>query len=159
MDMVLRIALVYVVLMLGFRVLGKRELSQLSPFELVTLLIIPEIVAPSMTAGDHSMVGALVGVTTLWALAFLNSMLGYRSRLFRPVSESPPAVLVRHGRLVERNLHRERVRPDEVYSEMRLNGIEELAQVKWAILEPGGKVSFVRTDGGETGAEEDDAAE
>lgn len=159
MDMVLRIALVYAVLMLGFRVLGKRELSKLSPFELVTLLIIPEIVAPAMTAGDHSMIGALVGVTALWTLAFLNSMLGYRVRRFRSVSESPPAVLVRHGRLVERNLHLERIRPDEVYSEMRLNGIEELAQVRWAILEPGGTVSFVRADGGETGGGEDDVTE
>ncbi|HEY0972811.1 MAG TPA: hypothetical protein VGE02_17710 [Gemmatimonadales bacterium] len=94
MDFVIRIALVYAVLMLGFRVLGKRELSQLSPFELVTLLMIPEIVSPSLTAGEHSLSGALVGVTTLWALAFLNSMLGYRTRWFRHVSESSPAVLV-----------------------------------------------------------------
>lgn len=156
MDFVIRISLVYVVLMLGFRVLGKRELSQLSALELVTLLMIPEIVSPSLTAGDHSLSGALVGVTTLWILTFANSMLSYRSRWFRSVSESTPSVLVRHGQLVEANLHRERIHPDELYSEMHLNGIEELDQVKWAILESGGKVSFIRADGGETGAEQDD---
>ncbi len=159
MDFVIRIVLVYVVLMIGFRLLGKRELSKLSPFELVTLLIIPEIVAPAMTAGDHSLVGALVGVTTLWVLALVNSMLSYRTSWFRHVTESPPAVLVHDGRLVPGNLHRDRIRPDEVYSEMRLNGIEELGQVKWAILEPGGKVSFVRHDGEETGPEDDDSVE
>ncbi len=156
MDFVIRIALVYAVLMLGFRVLGKRELSQLSSLELVTLLMIPEIVSPSLTAGDNSLSGALVGVTTLWMLTFANSVLSYRWRWFRSLSESAPAVLVRHGQLVEANLHRERIRPDEVYSEMHLNGIEELGQVKWAILEAGGKVSFVRTDDGEAGADGDD---
>ncbi|MHB1223452.1 MAG: DUF421 domain-containing protein [Gemmatimonadaceae bacterium] len=159
MDFVIRIALVYAVLMLGFRVLGKRELSKLSPFELVTLLIIPEIVAPAMTAGDYSLSGALVGVTTLWGLAFLNSMLSYRTRWFRHLSESQPAVLVRHGQFVEAALHRERVRADEVYSEMHINGIETLQQVRWAILEPGGKVSFIREDDGETGAGEGDDVE
>lgn len=136
--------------MLGFRVLGKRELSQLSSLELVTPLMMPETAPPSLTAGDHPSSGALVGVTTLWMLTCASPILSYTSRWFRRVSESTPAVLVRHGRLFEANLHRERIRSDELHSEIHLNGIEELERVKWAILETGGKVSFVRTDAGDT---------
>lgn len=150
MDMVVRVALVYAGLLLAFRFIGKRELSKLSPFELVTLLLVPEIVGPALTTNDHSLTGALLGVATLLCLAVGNSLLDYRSRLARRVTESEPTLLVHRGALVERNLHRERVRPDEIASEMRLSGIERLEQVRWAVLEPGGRISFVRTDGADT---------
>ncbi len=146
MDIVMRIAFVYVALTLAFRALGKRELSQLSPFELVTLLMIAEIVAPSLTAGDESLTGALFGGATLLCLALINSVLTYMSRGFRRFVEAPPTVLVRHGQLIESTLHRDRVRPDEIYSEMHKAGIERLSQVKWGLLEPDGQMSFIRTD-------------
>lgn len=150
MEIVLRIAFVYLVLTLAFRVLGKRELSQLSPFELVMVLLIAEIVSPSLTAGDESLTGAMFGVATLLCLAVLHSVLTYRFKGLRSLSESPPTLLIRHGKIIEANIHRDRVRPDEIYSEMHKAGIEALSQVKWGFLEPDGKMSFVRTDGDET---------
>ena len=144
MDIVIRITLVYALLTFAFRALGKRELSQLSPFELVTLLLIAEIVAPALTAGDESLTGALFGAATLLCLALLNSVLAYMSARFKKVAEAPPSVLVKYGKFVEANLHKDRVRPDEIYSEMHKAGIEQLSEIKWGFLEPDGQMSFIK---------------
>jgi len=79
MEIVIRIALVFVLLTLALRVMGKRELSQLSPFELVMLLLVAEIVAPALTAGDQSLTAALFGAATLFTLSLLHSILTYNS--------------------------------------------------------------------------------
>lgn len=147
METVLRIALVYVVIMAGFRIMGKRELSQLSPFELVTLLLIPEIFAQAMIGEDFSMVTALVAFTTLLSLVFVTSVLAHLSRRFSSLVDAAPTVLVANGALVEANMNRERITPAELYSELHMAGLEELSQVKWAILEPDGQISVVRADG------------
>jgi uncharacterized membrane protein YcaP (DUF421 family) len=145
-----RVALIYVLLTLAFRALGKRELNQLSPFELVMLLMIAEVVSPALTAGDDSLTGAIVGATTLLCLAYLHSVLSYRFKWFQSATESPAAVIIAHGRVLEFAMHKERVRPDELFSEMHKSGIEDLSHVKWGILEPDGKMSFVRCDDGDT---------
>ncbi len=150
MDIVIRIACVFILLTLAMRVMGKRELSQLSPFELVMLLLVAEIVAPALTPGDASLTAALFGAATLLTLTLLHSILTYRFKAVRMASESEPALVVRRGRLVEEVMHKDRVRADEIFSEMHKAGIERLADVKWAWLEPDGKMSFVRADGGDT---------
>lgn len=152
MEILGRVALIYVILTLAFRSLGKRELSQLSPFELVMLLMIAEVVSPALTAGDDSLTGAIIGATTLLCLAYLHSMFSYRFKWFQSATEAPAAVIVAHGRILEATMHKERVRPDEIFSEMHKSGIEQLSQVKWALLEPDGKMSFIRSDDGDTGS-------
>lgn len=149
MEIVIRIAFVFVLLTFAFRALGKRELSQLSPFELVMLLLVAEIVSPALTAGDESLTGAVFGAATLLLLTFLHSLLTYHFKWFRLIAEAPPSVIVRHGRINEPLIHKERIRPDEIFSEMHKAGIERLSQVKWGILEPDGRMSFVRADGEE----------
>ena len=158
MEILGRVALVYVILTFAFRSLGKRELSQMSPFELVMLLMIAEVVSPALTAGDDSLVGALIGMTTLLCVAFAHSVLSYHSKWFRSAAESPPAMVVAHGRIIEPALHNERIRPDEICSEMHKAGIETLAQVRWAFLEPDGTLSFIRADDAETGGSGREAA-
>ena len=157
MEIVIRIAIVFVLLTLSFRVLGKRELSQLSPFELVMLLLIAEIVAPALTAGDESLTAALFGAATLLVLAVIHSILTYRSRSLRAIAEAPPELVIRRGRIIEDIMHKSRVRPDEIFSEMHKAGIERLQQVRWGWLEPDGKMSFVREDEGETQESEEKA--
>lgn len=151
LDLILRVAAIYVILVLGFRVLGKRELSQLSPFELVTVLLVAEIVSPALTAGDESIVGAVIGTATLLLLTFVNSALTYRWKWYRVLGEAPPAVVIHNGRLVEDVLHKDRLRPDEILSEMHKVGISRIEQVRWGFIEPDGKLSFVRADDEETG--------
>ncbi len=143
MDVVFRIAFVYLFLLVIFRLLGKRELSQLSPFEFVVLILLPEILTDGMTAGDHSLTTATVGSATLLLLVFLTSVLSHRFRWFEDLTEGESTVLVYKGRFLESNLNRERVQPAEVFMYMHLEGFERLEQVKWAILEDDGTISII----------------
>ena len=149
LGMILRVALIFGLLTIGFRLIGKRELSQLSPFEVVTLLLVAEIVSPSLTAGDESIPGAVIGAATLLLLTFVNSVLSYRLDWYRKLQEAPPAVIICKGRFVESAMHKDRMRTDEIVSEMHKAGIEHLSQIKWGLLEPDGHMSFIRFDGSE----------
>jgi uncharacterized membrane protein YcaP (DUF421 family) len=142
-DTVLRIAFVYFTLMVALRVLGKRELSEMSPFELVTLLMIPEIFSPALAREDYSMTHATIGAATLFTLLFLTSALTFRFKGAERVVEGKPTVLVRNGQFLERNMQHERVTPDEVLTEMHKSGVEQLHEVRWAILEMDGKIAIV----------------
>ena len=140
---IVRIAFIYFFLMIALRVMGKREMSEMSPFELVTLLMVPEIFSSALAREEYTMTDASVGVATLLTLVFITSLLSFRFKRVEQVVEGTPTVLVNDGRLVERNLKRERVTAEEVFSEMHKAGLEELEQVRWAILEVDGKISIV----------------
>ena len=160
METVLRVGFAYVFILLVLRVMGKRELSQLTPLELVMLLLIPEIVAQGVVREDFSMTNAVIAVTTLTSLVFLTSVLSYRFKWFGGLLEGKPSLLVERGRLVTDEMARERVPPEEVASEMRRAGVERLEDVRWAVLEPGGKIAIIREESGKDGPppEEDEVA-
>lgn len=139
----MRMLCIFVFLTLALRVVAKRELGQMSPFEFVMLLLLAEIVSPALTAGDKTLAGSIIGAAALLTLIFIRSMLTYYSRHFRCFAEARPVVIVRRGVLDERAMDLERIRPDEVLSEMRKAGLEKVEQVKWGILESDGKMSFV----------------
>ena len=143
MEAVLRVVAIYVVIVIGLRLLGKREFGQLSPLELVTLLLIPEIVSNAIQGEHFSVTHAVVGVATLFVLVFLTSLLSARSKRFQTILESEPRVVVHNGRLIPESLMGERVTADEVMSEMRKAGFDDLEQIGWAILESDGKISIV----------------
>ena len=143
METVIRVALIYLVILIGLRLLGKRELSQLTPLELITLMLIPEIVSQSMIGEDFSLTNGVIGITTVFSLVFLTSLLKYLSQKFALLVDGSPSILVERGKFIPENLHKERVTPDEVFSEMHKSGLEELYEVKWAILETDGKISIV----------------
>ena len=144
-ETVWRVTFVFAFLMLAFRLTGKREVGQMSPFELVTLLLIPEIFSSALNRSDDSLSLATVGVATLFLLVFFTGLLTFRSKKMEKVLEGDPTILVRDGKLLERNLRRERVTPEEVFSEMHLAGIERIEDVRWAILEAEGKIAIVPT--------------
>jgi len=143
MEAVLRVVVIYLVIVIGLRLLGKREFGQLSPLELVTLLLIPEIVSNAIQGKHFSLTHAIVGVSTLFVLVFLTSLLGSRSARFQKLLDGEPRVLVHDGKLIPKSLMAERVTPDEVMSEMRKAGFDQLEQIRWAILETDGKISIV----------------
>jgi len=132
----------FAVLMLAFRLLGKRELSRLSPFELVTLMLIPEILSNSVQ-GQGSMLNALAGLFAILFLVLLSSVLSQRFEVVQKVMEASPTLLVADGRLLEANMNRERIAPDELQSEMRKQGLASLGDVRFAVLEGGGNITFV----------------
>src|SRR5687768_384813 len=122
-ESIWRVTFVYAFLLLAFRLSGKREVGQMSPFELVTLLLIPEIFSSALNRSDDSLTLASVGVGTLCLLVFFTGLLTFRSSKAEAVLEGEPAILVRDGQFIERNLRRERVTPEEAYSEMHLAGV------------------------------------
>ncbi len=148
METVLRVIFVYVLVWACFRVLGKRELTQMSPFELVTLLFIPQLFSRALTRQDYSMTNAVIGATTLFTLVFLTSAASYRSQRFARVVQARPRVLVQHGVLVEESLNRERIAPEDVFSAMHKVGLERLDHVEWAILESDGKIALIPSPSG-----------
>ena len=142
-----RIAAIYFFLTVGFRLLGKRELSVMSPLELITLMLIPEI-ASSTIADDGPLLNALAGISVLLSLVFVVSLLSARFKAVEAVIEPSPRVLVSDGELCKEAMFTERITADELYAEMHKHGIAELSHVQWAILESGGDISFVPKHGG-----------
>jgi uncharacterized membrane protein YcaP (DUF421 family) len=143
METVFRVLFVYVLVWACFRVLGKRELTQMSPFELVTLLFIPQLFSRALTRQDYSMTNAVIGATTLFLLVFVTSALSYRFRGISRIVQARPTVLVCRGGLIEEHLNRERIAPEDVFSAMHKVGLERLGQVEWAILEGDGKIALI----------------
>ena len=144
MDIVARAVVVFAFLLLLTRIIGRRELSSLQPFDLILLIILGDAVQQGLTQDDYSLTGSLLAVGTIAVLQVFVSWVGYRFPRTRPVLEGTPIIVVEDGELIERNLRRERLDPEEVAEEARLQGIAHLSEVKWAVLETTGKISFIR---------------
>lgn len=148
MDIVLRATVMFAILFGLLRLMGKRELGQMTPFELVLLVVLGDLVQQGITHNDFSLTGATLAIATF---AFWTLVLGwavYLSPRARRIVEGTPRVLVRNGELVADNLRRDRLTRAEIESEMRLAGIAHLKDIAWAILEPEGRISFIERDGG-----------
>lgn len=147
MDTVLRVAIMYVLILVGLRFVGKREFSELTPMDLIVLLLIPELVSQSLLGDDYSLTNAIIGVVTLLAVVLVVSVATYISPRAERVLEGTPSVLVDHGRIVEKNLEKERITPDELFAQIHLAGLERLDQVRWAIMENDGKIAVIEQRG------------
>lgn len=145
----LHVALAFGALMAVFRVIGKRELGRLSPFEFVTLMLVPEIVS-EVVQGNGDLSSSLVGLSTLFMLVLGTSLLSHRFQTVQQLMESAPTLLVANGLMLERNMNRERIPPEELIAEMHKQGIERLEDVKWAILESSGVIACVPVRGAVT---------
>ncbi|HRE81777.1 MAG TPA: DUF421 domain-containing protein [Opitutaceae bacterium] len=143
METVVRVIVLYLVILVGLRILGKREFGQLSPLELITLLLVPELVSQAALRSDYSLTTGIVAITTLFSLVFLTSVISHRSKRVERWISGTPTVLVARGQLLMDNLNRERISPDEIYSEMHKAGLERIKQVKWALLETDGRIALV----------------
>ena len=151
MDIVLRATVIFLALYVVVRLLGKRELGQMTPFELIVLVVIGDLIQQGVTQNDFSLTGAIIAVSTIafWALVF--SWASFMWPSAERLLEGEPRVIIRDGELLEANLRRSRLTRSEIESEMRLAGIGRMEDVAWGILEPRGKISFIQRaeDGGE----------
>ncbi|KGB58698.1 DUF421 domain-containing protein [Sphingopyxis sp. SE2] len=160
MDIVLRATVMFFVLFLLIRLLGKRELGQMTPFEFVVLVVLGDLIQQGVTHNDFSLTGATLAICTFAFWALVLSWTAYLVPRAKDLLEGTPRVVVRDGRIVTENLRRDRLTRDEILSEMRLAGIGRLADVAWAILEPQGKMSFIKKDhGGARQQDRDDPAD
>jgi uncharacterized membrane protein YcaP (DUF421 family) len=144
MDIVLRAIFLYAFVVFVMRVIGRRELSSMTPFDLVLLIILGDAIQQGLTQDDYSVTGAVLAIATIASLQVFTSYVSYRSRRARRLLEGDPIVVVDHGRIVENNLKRERMTEDEVAAEMRQQQIASLDDVEWAIIESNGSMSFIK---------------
>jgi uncharacterized membrane protein YcaP (DUF421 family) len=143
MDIALRALFLYAFVIFLMRVIGRRELSSLSAVDLVLLIVLGDAIQQGLTQDDYSVTGAVIAVSTIAAVQVASSYLSFRSRRARRILEGEPIVILQDGKLIERNMKRERLTEDEVAEEMRKQQIATVDDVAWAILESDGTMSFI----------------
>jgi uncharacterized membrane protein YcaP (DUF421 family) len=144
MDLVVRAAVVYVVVLIYTRILGRRELSQLQPFDLIMLVVVGDLIQQGVTQNDNSVTGVVLVLSTIGMMVVLTSYLSFRFRRLRPFLQGEPIVIVEDGKPIDANLRRERLSLDDVAEQARLNNIDSLEQIRWAVLETSGQISFIK---------------
>jgi uncharacterized membrane protein YcaP (DUF421 family) len=155
-ELVYRAAIVYFFLWFITRVIGKKELGSMSPFELVVLVTMGDLIQQGVTQEDYSITGAMLVIGTFALLMVLFSWLSFRFKRVRPLFEGMPVVVVQDGRMREEVMTYERLDQDELFEALREQGIDDLATVRYGVLEPNGKFSFF-TDEDHQPAPDDEA--
>jgi uncharacterized membrane protein YcaP (DUF421 family) len=143
MDLVLRTVFVFFLILVVTRAVGRRELSSMEPIDLILLVVIGDLVQSGVTQSDYSLTGTTIVIVTMALLVVGTAWLGYRFRGLRPILEGEPIVVVVDGRVLEKNLRRQRMTIEELGAEARLAQIGSLEDVRYAVLESNGKVSFL----------------
>jgi uncharacterized membrane protein YcaP (DUF421 family) len=143
MDVVLRSICAFLFLIILLRVIGRRELSSLEPFDLILLIVIGDLVQQGVTQSDYSFTGLVLSVGTFGVLTVVFSFLTARVPRLRPVLEAGPLIIVQDGKLIEKNLRKERLTPEEIAEEARQQQIASLDQIAWGVLEGSGRMSFI----------------
>lgn len=144
MDAVLRAAAIYAVLLLIFRLTGKRTLGQVTTFDFIILLIVGEATQQALLGEDFSIIQASLVIATLLVLDRLSDYLGWRLPAFGRATESMPLILVQDGEVLRKVLAKEHLNEDDILSAARQSqGLERMDQIKWAVLETNGGISIV----------------
>jgi uncharacterized membrane protein YcaP (DUF421 family) len=147
MDIVIRAAVAFFFVFFLTRVIGRRELSTLEPFDLILLVMMGDLVQQGVTQNDFSVTGLLLAASTVAVLTLFVSFLSFRFPLLRPVLDGEPIVLLEDGEPISQNLRRERLTLEELAAEGRKQSIASLDQIQWAVLETGGTISFIKKSG------------
>ena len=143
MDIVIRAAVAFTFIYLIARVVGRRGLSSLEPFDLILLIVLGDLIQQGVTQSDYSVTGLVLAGATIALLQMAVSYLNFRFARLRTVLDGEPLVLIEDGRVLERNLRRERLTPGEVAEQARQQQIASLEDVRWAVLETNGQISFI----------------
>ena len=144
MDLVLRAIVVFSFVLLLTRVIGKREFGSLEPFDLILLIVLGDALQQGLTQDDYSLTGAMLVVGTIAILQVFVSWLGYRFPRTRPILDGEPVILLQDGKVIDRNLKRERLTVEELAEEARKQQIAHLSEVRFAVLETSGQLSFIK---------------
>jgi uncharacterized membrane protein YcaP (DUF421 family) len=142
-DIVLRAVVAFLFVYLLTRVIGRRELSSLQPFDLILLVMIGDLVQQGVTQNDFSVTGAVLVGATIALMTLLVSWTNFRFPRLRPVLDGEPVIVVEDGKPLDRNLARNRIALDELLAAARQNGYPSLDGVRWAVLETNGRISFI----------------
>lgn len=145
MDIVLRAIVAFVFITFLLRIVGRRELSSMSPADLILLIVLGDLIQNGVTQSDYSMTGVVLASSTIALCAVATSLVVYKSKRASDIIEGTPIIVVQEGKPIEENLHSERLTLDDLMGEARSQQIERLDEIKWAVLEPSGKISFIKS--------------
>ena len=143
MDLVVRAAIAFFFVLFLTRIVGRRELSSLEPFDLIMLVVIGDLVQQGVTQNDFSVTGMLLVGGTIALLTVAVSYAGFRFPRLRPALEGEPVIVLEDGKPIERNLRRNRITMEELAAAARLQQFDSLADLRWAVLETSGRISFI----------------
>ena len=143
MDLVIRAAVAFALVYLLTRVIGRRELSSLQPFDLIMLVMIGDLVQQGVTQNDFSVTGAILVGGVIGLLTVLVSFVSFRFPRLRPALEGEPVIVVEDGKPIDRNLRRNRITLEELAAAARQQQIASIGDVRWGVLETNGQLSFI----------------
>jgi len=143
MDLVGRAFVMFLLILLLVRVVNRRELSKMEPYDLVLLIVLGDLVQQGITQNDYSITGASIVIVTMTLLSIFTAYVAYRLPRFGRVLDGEPVILLENGRPLEKNLRRERISLGELAAEARQNDISDLGTVRYAVLETSGSISFL----------------
>ena len=143
MDLVLRTTFAFVFIFLMSRLIGRRELGKMQAFDLILFIVIGDMVQQGVTQSDYSVTGLSIVVSTIALLTVFLSWVSFRFPRVRPLLEGEPVVVLEDGQLIDENLKRTRLTLDDIEEAARLEQIASLDDVRWAVFENGGSISFI----------------
>ncbi len=143
MDLVIRAVVVFFFIFAVTRVVGRRQLGQMEPFDLILLVVLGDLVQQGITQSDESVTGTLIVISTIALLSVGVSWAAFRFKALRLLTEGEPIVLVHDGRPIERNMRRERITIADIQEQARQSQIASVADLQWAILENDGQISCI----------------
>src|SRR3954468_16358811 len=143
MDLVFRATAIFFFVYLVTRVISRRELASLEPFDFILLIVIGDLIQQGVTQSDYSVTGAITVIATFAALTVLVSYANFKFRRLRLVLDGQPIVLVLDGEVIDGNMRRERMTRDELEAEIRLQQVASISDVRLAVLETGGALSVI----------------
>jgi uncharacterized membrane protein YcaP (DUF421 family) len=142
----IRTSTIYLLVLLGVRLSGKREVGQMTPFDLTLLLLLSNSVQNAMTGTDTSLAGGAIAATTLLILNYLVAEVSGVNRRFRKLIQGSPSLLVHNGKMVMDHMAREHVSSDELERALREHGVSSVQEVALAVLEVDGSISILKYD-------------
>jgi uncharacterized membrane protein YcaP (DUF421 family) len=142
-EKILRSVVIYLFLLIAFRFTGKRQVGQLTPFDLVVLLIISNVVQNAVIGNDNSLGGGMLGAVTILLLNAGVSEVSYRFKSFRRLAGGEPTLLVHNGKILQDHMKKERISIEDLDAALRKNGVVSVDSVRFAVLEENGQISVV----------------
>jgi uncharacterized membrane protein YcaP (DUF421 family) len=143
MDLFFRALFVFFFIYFLTRITGRRELATMQPFDLILLVIVGDALQQSLTQDDYSVTGGVIVITTIALLGVGVSWVSFRFKRLRPVLEGEPLIVIERGRVIEKNLKRERMTREELLAQLRLREVASVDDVEWAVLETNGSVTVI----------------
>jgi|SRR5207302_9815953 len=144
MDIVLRAAFAYASITFLLRIVGRRELSSMGPSDLILLVVMGDLIQNGVTQSDYSVTGVVLATSTIGICAMLTSLLVFKSKRASRIIQGRPIIIVQDGGPIQDNMRSERLTLDDVMEEARGQQIERIDEVKWAVLEASGQITFIK---------------